>query len=69
MLVLSNISFPGPEEKHLSFSPAQVYCDVQGLPVNSHFGPRVLGETSPKFEDANAATKLPYKLILKKFND
>ena len=28
-------------------------------PVSMHFGPAVLGDTSPKFVDANAATKLP----------
>lgn len=61
ILVLSNMSFPGPEAKHLSFFSRHLYSAVQEFPVNSHFGPRVLGETSPKFEEANAATNGPYK--------
>lgn len=59
MLVLSNISLPGPEEKHISFLPGHVYCSVQFCPVNSHFGPRVLGETSPRLVEAKAATNEP----------
>ena len=59
MLVLSNMSFPGPDAKHISFLPEHVYCAVQCFPENSHFGPRVFGETSPKLVDAKAATKSP----------
>lgn len=60
MLVLSNMFLPGPEAKHISFFPGQVYCFEQLLPENSHFGPRVLGETSPRLLEAKAATNGPW---------
>lgn len=31
----------------------------QDLPVNSHLGPIILGETSPKLDEANAPTNFP----------
>jgi len=60
MLVLSNISFPGPEAKHISIFPGHVYWLEQFFPENSHFGPRVFGETSPRLVEAKAATNWPY---------
>lgn len=60
ILVLSNMFLPGPEAKHISFLPGQVYCFEQLLPENSHFGPRVLGETSPRLLEAKAATNGPW---------
>lgn len=59
ILVLSNMSFPGPEATHISLFPEQVYEDEHSWPENSHFGPRVLGETSPRLLEAKAATNSP----------
>ena len=40
--------------------PLQVEVAVsQGRPVSRQCGPRVFGETSPRFVEANPATKLP----------
>lgn len=58
--VLSYMSFPGPKAMHLSLRSAQVEVSAsQGSPVLTHLGPAMFGVTSPKFEDANAATKGP----------
>lgn len=59
MCVLSYISLPGPEAKHSSSFPGHVYCVEQSNPENSHFGPLVFGDESPKLLEANAATKGP----------
>ena len=43
---------------HSGNLPLQVLCSrSQGSPVSWHLGPLVLGETSPRLVDANAATK------------
>jgi hypothetical protein len=60
--VLSNMSAPGPAAMHISLRPEQVLVWAsQGRPLNWHRPPLVLGDTSPKLLDANAATKEPCK--------
>merc|ERR1712216_159338 len=57
----SNMSFPGPNAEHCSLLPLQVEWLVsQGNPLSRQRGPAVLGDTSPRFVAANAATKLPW---------
>lgn len=60
IFVLSNISFPGPDEKQ---SPSSLGQDEvrrsHGFPVLWHFGPIIFGETSPRLEEAKAPTNLP----------
>ena len=56
--VESNMSFPGPEAMHIWVLLLQVECSTShGSPVSMHLGPRMLGETSPRLELANAAMK------------
>ena len=60
ILTLSKLSFPGPDAKHCPWPSGQAESNAsQGSPVNSHFGPIIFGETSPKLVDANAPTNLP----------
>lgn len=57
ILVLSNWSMPGPEEKHWPSCAGQDdVCKSHGSPENSHFGPIIFGETSPKLAEEKAAT-------------
>lgn len=60
ILVLSNISLPGPEAKHFSLDVEHFSLSwSQTLPENSQRGPFVLGDTSPRLVDANAQTTDP----------
>lgn len=61
MYVLLNMSPPGPNEKQASFRPSDSLGHVllsgsHGSPEISQRGPFVLGDTSPRLLDANAAT-------------
>lgn len=57
--VLSFMSLPGPEATHNSFKSQEGPGMSQGLPDLWQCGPLMLGDTSPKLDDANAATKFP----------
>lgn len=60
ILVLSYMFFPGPKATHNFACPLQeLVTSSQGRPVFKQCGPLVLGETSPKFVDAKAATNGP----------
>lgn len=50
---------PGPEATHSSLRSHDGPGMSQGLPDFWHRGPRTFGVTSPRFEDANAATNCP----------
>eukprot|EP00035_Acanthoeca_spectabilis_P034753 m.30848 g.30848 ORF g.30848 m.30848 type:complete len:317 (+) comp6846_c0_seq2:1302-2252(+) len=58
--VLSNMSFPGPTALHCSVRLLQVlWSKSQGSPVSRQCGPMMLGETSPRLVEPNAATNRP----------
>ncbi|CAB0018240.1 unnamed protein product, partial [Nesidiocoris tenuis] len=57
------MSLPGPNAMHASFLSLQVdMASSHGAPDGTHLGPAVLGDTSPKLVDANAATKGPWNI-------
>lgn len=59
--VLSTISFPGPKAMHSCDRLLHVeLTKSHGSPVSMHLAPIVFGDTSPRFELANAATNGPY---------
>lgn len=63
ILVLSNMSLPGPDAKHLSLGKLHnSFSWSQTFPENSHFAPFVFGETSPRLVDANAQTIRPWNI-------
>mmetsp|Transcript_11619 Transcript_11619/g.29848 ORF Transcript_11619/g.29848 Transcript_11619/m.29848 type:complete len:280 (-) Transcript_11619:177-1016(-) len=58
--VLSNMSRPGPTAEHCSVRLLHVeWSKSHGSPVSRQCGPRMFGETSPRFVDPKAATKGP----------
>ena len=58
-LLLMSISFRALSFSVLTFLLHVEVAVSQGKPVSRQCGPLVLGETSPRFVDAKAATKLP----------
>lgn len=56
---------PGPKAIQFWVLPSQVeWYKSQASPVLIHFGPFKFGETSPKLDEAKAATKVPWNGIL-----
>ena len=59
------VLLPGPEATHICVRLLHVECsNSQGRPVSIQCGPLVLGETSPRLAEANAATKDPLPIGL-----
>ena len=59
------MSVPGPNAKQFWELPPHVKFEKsQSIPVSLHLGPLIFGDTSPEFDEANAATNGPCSDIL-----
>ena len=65
MKVESFMSVPGPNARQFWELPPHVEFEKsQSIPVSLHLGPLIFGDTSPEFDEANAATNGPCSDIL-----
>ena len=54
------MSVPGPNARQFWELPPHVEFEKsQSIPVSLHLGPLIFGDTSPEFDEANAATNGP----------
>ena len=59
------MSVPGPNARQFWELPPHVEFEKsQSIPVSLHLGPLIFGDTSPEFDEANAATNGPCSDIL-----
>ena len=59
------MSVPGPNARQFWELPPHVEFEKsQSIPVSLHLGPLIFGDTSPEFDEANAATNRPCGDIL-----
>ena len=59
------MSVPGPNARQFWELPPHVKFEKsQSIPVSLHLGPLIFGDTSPEFDEANAATNGPCSDIL-----
>ena len=57
------MSVPGPNARQFWKLPPHVEFEKsQSIPVSLHLGPLIFGETSPEFDEANAATNGPCRV-------
>lgn len=64
--VLSFMSLPGPDATHSSLGLHEGPGMSQGRPDFWHLGPLTFGVTSPRLDDANAATNGPCSIRIKR---